>query len=103
VGDELRDDLVIGVREVRMGAPGHEGQAVIGEVAYQRLVASLVRGIVPGVLVNGPEPLDVIGDLAGGQAQHLRYLDEFVKQDGQWLFAERRLMVDWTDTRPSTA
>lgn len=24
----------------------------------------------------------------------IRYLDEFVKQDGAWLFAERRLMVD---------
>jgi ketosteroid isomerase-like protein len=30
----------------------------------------------------------------------IRYLDEFVKQDGQWLFAERRLMVNWTETRP---
>ena len=33
----------------------------------------------------------------------IRYLDEFVKQDGGWLFAERRLMVNWTETRPSTA
>jgi hypothetical protein len=33
----------------------------------------------------------------------IRYLDEFVKQDRQWLFAERRLMVNWTDTRPSVA
>ena len=33
----------------------------------------------------------------------IRYLDEFVKQDGQWLFAERRLMVNWTETRPSAA
>ena len=32
----------------------------------------------------------------------IRYLDRFVKQDGTWRFAERRLMVDWTDTRPST-
>ena len=30
-----------------------------------------------------------------------RYLDTFVKRDGAWLFAERRLMVNWTDTRPS--
>ncbi|MFF2661959.1 nuclear transport factor 2 family protein [Kitasatospora sp. NPDC058032] len=30
----------------------------------------------------------------------IRYLDRFVKQDGDWLFAERRLLVDWTDTRP---
>jgi hypothetical protein len=31
----------------------------------------------------------------------IRYLDQFVKQNGQWLFAERRLMVNWIDTRPS--
>jgi hypothetical protein len=32
----------------------------------------------------------------------VRYLDTFAKQDnGGWLFAERRLMVDWTETRPS--
>ncbi|WP_458691132.1 nuclear transport factor 2 family protein [Nocardia tengchongensis] len=32
----------------------------------------------------------------------LRYLDQFVKRDGTWLFAERRLIVDWTETRSST-
>jgi hypothetical protein len=31
----------------------------------------------------------------------IRYLDKFVKIKGAWLFAERRLMVDWTDTRKS--
>jgi ketosteroid isomerase-like protein len=31
----------------------------------------------------------------------IRYLDRFVKQQGAWLFAERRLLVNWTDTRPS--
>lgn len=31
----------------------------------------------------------------------IRYLDTFAKQDGTWLFTERRLMVDWTATRPS--
>jgi hypothetical protein len=29
----------------------------------------------------------------------LRYLDTFVKRDGAWLFAERRLYVDWVDER----
>ena len=33
----------------------------------------------------------------------IRYLDEFVRQDGVWMFAERRLMVDWTETRPSAS
>jgi SnoaL-like domain len=31
----------------------------------------------------------------------LRYHDSFVKVDGAWLFAERKLYVDWTETRPS--
>ncbi|GAA2996153.1 nuclear transport factor 2 family protein [Streptomyces lactacystinicus] len=30
----------------------------------------------------------------------IRYLDRFVKRDGGWFFAERRLLVDWTETRP---
>ena len=29
----------------------------------------------------------------------IRYLDSFVKQDGAWFFSQRRLMVDWTETR----
>jgi len=29
----------------------------------------------------------------------LRYLDTFVKIDGAWLFAERRLYVDWLENR----
>ena len=31
----------------------------------------------------------------------LRYGDTFVKLDDAWLFAERKLYVDWTETRPS--
>jgi hypothetical protein len=29
----------------------------------------------------------------------LRYLDIFVKMDGEWLFAERQLYVDWMEER----
>jgi ketosteroid isomerase-like protein len=71
---------------------------------------------------NGQSTVRLDGDRATGEsyclAHHLlvgedgqrtlmvasiRYLDEFVKQDGRWLFAQRRLMVNWTDTRPSKA
>ncbi|BCP53845.1 hypothetical protein K32_24620 [Kaistia sp. 32K] len=69
---------------------------------------------------NGQSTVEVDGDTATGEsyciAHHLtvtgetrtlmvasiRYLDTFRKQDGAWLFAERKLMVDWTDTRPSS-
>jgi hypothetical protein len=30
----------------------------------------------------------------------LRYLDSFVKVDGGWYFAERILILDWSETRP---
>jgi ketosteroid isomerase-like protein len=71
---------------------------------------------------NGQSTILLDGDRATGEsyclAHHLkvgqdgqrtmmiasiRYLDELVKQDGQWLFAERRLMVNWAETRPFTA
>jgi ketosteroid isomerase-like protein len=71
---------------------------------------------------NGQSTVSLDGDAATGEsyclAHHLtvaedgqrtlmvasiRYLDDFVKQGGQWLFARRRLMVNWIDTRPATA
>jgi SnoaL-like domain len=30
---------------------------------------------------------------------NIKYHDRFVKQSGQWLFAERKLMVDWIENR----
>jgi hypothetical protein len=29
----------------------------------------------------------------------LRYLDTFAKIDGRWFFAERKLILDWSETR----
>jgi ketosteroid isomerase-like protein len=29
----------------------------------------------------------------------IRYQDSFVKQDGKWLFSERKLLVDWIENR----
>lgn len=70
---------------------------------------------------NGQSTIELNGDRANGEsyclAHHLsvaddgqrsmmtasiRYLDQFAKTDGRWLFSERRLMVNWTETRPST-
>jgi uncharacterized protein (TIGR02246 family) len=38
----------------------------------------------------------------GGHDNHvmaIRYMDRYRKAAGRWLFAERRLVVDWTETR----
>jgi hypothetical protein len=70
---------------------------------------------------NGQSTVAISGDTATGEsytlAHHLsvvdgirtimiaalRYLDTFRKVDGAWYFAERNLVVDWTETRPSAA
>jgi ketosteroid isomerase-like protein len=70
---------------------------------------------------NGQSIVEIEGNTAKGEsyciAHHLtvdgekrmlmvasiRYLDTFSKENGAWLFAQRKLMVDWTDTRSSLA
>jgi hypothetical protein len=69
---------------------------------------------------NGQSTVTIDGDRATGEsytiAHHLffeegnrkimiaslRYLDTFAKIDGSWYFAERILILDWSETRPST-
>jgi hypothetical protein len=67
---------------------------------------------------NGQSTVTMDGDRATGEsytiAHHLytedgvrkimiaslRYLDTFAKIDGGWYFAERELILDWSETRP---
>ena len=69
---------------------------------------------------NGQSTVTIDGDRATGEsytiAYHLytedgerkimiaslRYLDTFAKIDGRWSFAERKLLLDWSETRPSS-
>ena len=66
---------------------------------------------------NGQSTVTIDGDRATGEsytiAHHvfseegsrkimvasLRYLDTFIKVDGGWFFAERNLILDWSETR----
>ena len=66
---------------------------------------------------NGQSTIALNGDRATGEsytiAHHLfrsdgerkimiaslRYLDKFTKLDGTWYFAERKLILDWSETR----
>jgi hypothetical protein len=69
---------------------------------------------------NGQSTVTLDGDSATGEsytiAHHvyteernrkimiasLRYLDTFAKIDGRWYFAERKLILDWSETRSMT-
>lgn len=46
-------------------------------------------------------PFDVGDDLVGDtiMVASLRYLDTFSKIDQSWYFAERKLILDWSETR----
>lgn len=68
---------------------------------------------------NGQFTIDLNGDAASGEgyclAHHMlageqgrslivmsiRYEDTYTKRNGDWLFADRKLIITWTDTRPS--
>jgi hypothetical protein len=46
-----------------------------------------------------PHPLTIDGEKRQLMIAALRYYDTFVKVDGEWLFAERLLYVDWIEER----
>jgi hypothetical protein len=46
-----------------------------------------------------PHHLTIEGENRRLMIAALRYTDQFVKIDGAWLFAERRLYVDWLEER----
>jgi hypothetical protein len=105
---------------VYMSGPGTEPTYVLeGREALTPVFADLNR-YEATTHFNGQSTVVLNGERANGEsytiAHHLytadgerklmiaslRYLDTFVKIDGAWLFAERNLILDWSETRPST-
>jgi uncharacterized protein (TIGR02246 family) len=105
---------------VYMGEPGTTDavQVLTGRAELEDAFAAL-RNYEATTHFNGQHTVTLDGDRATGEtyclAYHLwasdgqrtlmimsiRYLDAFVRRDGQWLFAERQLITDWTDRRLS--
>src|SRR6201982_65207 len=105
---------------VYMSGPGTEPSYVLeGREALTPVFADLNR-YEATTHFNGQSTVVLNGERATGEsytsAHHLytadgerkimiaslRYLDTFVKIDGAWLFAERNLILDWSETRLST-
>jgi len=105
---------------VYMGGEGSEPTYVLeGREALTPVFADLNR-YEATTHFNGQSTVTIDGERATGEsytiAHHLftddgerkimvaslRYLDTFAKIDGSWYFAERKLLLDWSETRPST-
>ena len=105
---------------VYMGGEGSEPTYVLeGREALTPVFEDLSRYDVT-THFNGQSTVTIDGDRATGEsytiAHHLfseggerkimvaslRYLDTFAKIDGRWYFAERKLLLDWSETRPSS-
>ncbi|MEV4534170.1 nuclear transport factor 2 family protein [Asanoa sp. NPDC049518] len=110
------------VTVVMGGGPdaGEPAQVVEGRAALESEFGGL-RNYEQTTHFNGQSTVTLDGGSATGEtyclAHHLwtdngqrvlmvmsiRYHDRFVRQDDRWLFAERQLIVDWVDRRPTTA
>jgi ketosteroid isomerase-like protein len=91
-------------------------QTIVGRVNLRPVFENL-RRYEATTHFNGQSTIELNGAIATGEsyciAHHvqagngrslmvasLRYLDKLLKENGRWLFSERRLMVDWIETRP---
>lgn len=106
--------------DVTPGTPGEPVQVLTTREQHVEGFAALSQ-YAATTHFNGQFTIALDGDRATGEgyclAHHLlesedgrtlivmsiRYEDAYTKQDGAWLFAERRLIITWTDTRPSQA
>ena len=65
----------------------------------QCTISSLAKNHATGQAYCLAHHLTVDGDQRRLMIATLRYHDTFAKADGAWLFAERRLYVDWLEER----
>src|ERR1700733_807703 len=65
----------------------------------QTTILTLTRDRGTGETYCLPHHLTINGGERRLMIAALRYMDTFVKTDGVWLFAERRLYVDWIEER----
>jgi hypothetical protein len=65
----------------------------------QTTILTLTRDRGTGETYCMPHHLTIAGEKRRLMIAALRYTDTFVKMNGAWLFAERRLYVDWIEER----
>lgn len=112
-----------GVVEVYMSEPDEQNkpaQVLHGRKEIETGIGDALKQYAVTMHVNGQSMVQINGDQATNEsytlAHHfwtkdgkrmllvmgIRYYDTIVRNDGRWLFAKRKLIIDWTDSRPST-
>jgi SnoaL-like domain len=66
----------------------------------QSTILTLSSDRATGEVYCMPHHLTIDGTKRSLMIAALRYADTYVKQEGVWLYAERRLYVDWIEERP---
>ncbi len=97
----------------------HEPHSTIKGRAAIRSALAVLKTFMATLHMNGQSDAILHGDHALGQTHCLvhqfkmeedkrkcqtlgiRYYDRFLRQDDRWYFAERKLIIDWSDTRIS--
>jgi hypothetical protein len=106
---------------VYMNGEGREATYVLNGREALTLVFEDLKRYDATTHFNGQSTITLDADRAAGEsytiAHHvytedgtpkimiasLRYLDSFAKLEGRWYFAERKLIVDWSETRAMNA
>ncbi len=65
----------------------------------QSTILTLADGAASGEVYCMAHHLSIDGTTRSLMIAALRYADLYIKKDGEWLYAERRLYVDWIEQR----
>src|SRR5271170_3485489 len=97
----------------------HEPHSTIKGRAAIRTALAVLNTFTVTLHMNGQSEVMIQGDHAIGetyclvhqfigekdqrkcQTLGIRYYDQFLRQEDRWYFAERKLVIDWSDTRAS--
>jgi hypothetical protein len=97
----------------------HEPHSTIKGRSAIRTALAVLNTFTVTLHMNGQSEVAIKGDHAIGetyclvhqftgendqrkcQTLGIRYYDQFLRQENRWYFAERKLVIDWSDTRAS--
>jgi hypothetical protein len=112
------DDAIIEVYIEKFGKDSKPAQVLHGRNEIESGIGKGLKRYTKTMHFNGQSTLRIDNDQATSESytlahhfwiendkqmllvQGIRYHDTIIRKDGHWLFSERKLVIDWTDSRP---